>query len=140
MADIITIMSLDLPPSTQVSYDLPMPSHQTYPQAHQQKIAFAPRLPATASQMHQARNRLNSMILESQLDQRPRINVKTLPGRPGVGAIVKGVVKAAEERDLVAVAAYGPMESELIRVTRNAVANSIELGGASVTLHCEQFG
>lgn len=83
------------------------------------------------------RNR-NSVILESQIDQRPKIKVNTLGGRPDIGAIVKNVVNAAEERDLVAVAACGPVE--LMRVARNAVADSIQIGGASVTLHCEQFG
>lgn len=86
---------------------------------------------------HNSKNR-NSVILESQIDQRPRINVKTLGGRPDIGTIVKNVVRASEERDLVAVAACGPVE--LMRVARNAVADSIEIGGASVTLHCEQFG
>ncbi|KAF8469474.1 ferric reductase NAD binding domain-containing protein [Kalaharituber pfeilii] len=68
----------------------------------------------------------------SQIDQWPTTQVKTLGGRPDLGTIVKGVVKVFEERDLVAVAACGPVE--LMRVTRNAVADSIELGGASVTL------
>lgn len=80
----------------------------------------------------------NSVILESQIDQQPIINVKTIGGRPDIGAIVKCVAKAAEERDLVAVAACGPIE--LVRVARNAVADSIDIGGASITLHCEQFG
>ncbi|KAI5799111.1 ferric reductase NAD binding domain-containing protein [Peziza echinospora] len=80
-----------------------------------------------------------SQLLESQIDQRPRIKIQTIGGRPDLSEIVKGAVGAAEERDMVAVAACGPVE--LMRVTRNAVADSIGLvGGASVTLHCEQFG
>lgn len=88
-------------------------------------------------QAQNSKNR-NSIILESQIDQQPSINVKTLGGRPDISAIVKNVVKVAEERDLIAVAACGPVE--LMRIARNAVADNIEIGGASVILHCEQFG
>ena len=80
-----------------------------------------------------------SQLLESQIDQKPRIKIQTIGGRPDLSEIVKKAVGAAEERDMVAVAACGPVE--LMRVTRNAVADSIKLvGGPSVTLHCEQFG
>ncbi|RPB03421.1 hypothetical protein L873DRAFT_1860210 [Choiromyces venosus 120613-1] len=61
-----------------------------------------------------------------------------LPGRPDLGAIVRGAVTRAEWRDAVGVGACGP--TELIRVARNAAAENITVGGPSVLLHCEQFG
>lgn len=95
--------------------------------------------PPPASRRHTRSNR-NSAILEAQIDMpaSARVATLTLPGRPDIAAIVKRTVSEAEERDLVAVAACGPVE--LMRITRNAVADSIDLKGASVTLHCEQFG
>ncbi|KAH0606141.1 uncharacterized protein H6S33_003802 [Morchella sextelata] len=79
-----------------------------------------------------------SANLEAQIDQRPMSYIETMSGRPDLTALIKGIVKNAEQRDTVAVGACGP--TELMRVARNAVADSITLTGPSVTLHCEQFG
>jgi hypothetical protein len=102
-----------------------------------------------------SRGNRNSILMEAQIDQKPTVPIKTLAGRPDLTAIVKSVVKGAEQRDTVAVGgrfsflipneaftdwstACGP--TELMRVARNAVADSITITGPSVTLHCEQFG
>lgn len=44
-----------------------------------------------------------SANLEAQMDQRPITHIETLSGRPDLTSIVKEVVKAAEQRDTVAV-------------------------------------
>jgi len=62
----------------------------------------------------------------------------TRPGRPDVAAAVGDVIRAAGERETVMVGACGP--EGLMRSARGEVAQGIRAVGASVTLHCEQFG
>ncbi|EPS39778.1 hypothetical protein H072_6235 [Dactylellina haptotyla CBS 200.50] len=59
-------------------------------------------------------------------------------GRPDMDAIVKEATRNANQHDLIAVGACGP--TELMRRARNATAAAITTSGASISLHCEQFG
>lgn len=44
-----------------------------------------------------------SANLEAQMDQRPMSYIETMSGRPDLTALIKGIVKNAEQRDTVAV-------------------------------------
>jgi len=77
-------------------------------------------------------------ILLAQIDAVPTVQVATLSGRPNLTGIVREVVKGTEANDSIMIGACGPVE--LMRVARNAAAENITVSGASISLHCEQFG
>ncbi|RPA82501.1 hypothetical protein BJ508DRAFT_414116 [Ascobolus immersus RN42] len=78
-----------------------------------------------------------SMLL-AQIDAVPARGIATLSGRPNLTGIVREVVKSTEPMDSIMIGACGPVE--LMRVARNAAAENITVSGASISLHCEQFG
>ena len=65
-------------------------------------------------------------------------SLEILHGRPDIEALIKDVVVKAGKDERVLIAACGP--EGLMWSVRRPAAGCITVGGASVELHCEQFG
>jgi hypothetical protein len=65
-------------------------------------------------------------------------SLEILHGRPDVETLIKDVVAKAGKDERVLIAACGP--EGLMWSVRRTAAGCITVGGASVELHCEQFG
>ncbi|TVY92228.1 Ferric/cupric reductase transmembrane component, partial [Lachnellula willkommii] len=65
-------------------------------------------------------------------------SLNVVHGRPDVDALIRDVVAKADREERITVAACGP--DELMGIVRRTAASCISASGASVELHCEQFG
>lgn len=59
-------------------------------------------------------------------------------GRPDVQALIGDVVSKSDKNERIAIAACGP--DSLMWTVRRMAADCISVKGASIELHCEQFG
>lgn len=60
------------------------------------------------------------------------------PGRPDVDALIRDVVARSNHGERIAIVACGP--DALMWTVRRTAAKCISVSGASIELHCEQFG